>query len=233
VARLRQASILFLALIASFLLLLSGAPGFGQEPQQAPDLTPTIFVRIPLVAQSSIALSPGAPTPIPPDDLGKEQEVAELINQHRRANGLPAVTLISELTQAARRHSRDMADNNLTSHTGADGSTPGQRIQEAGYDWVAWGEIIAWGYGGDPERVVNGWMDDQPHKDIILSSSYQDFGVGYAVNPGSDWGHYWTVDFGKRATRGTVFSRLYICTSVFQGEQGGGSLMLYSMEPCQ
>ena len=74
------------------------------------------------------------PTPtgtlIPPDDLANEQAIAALINQQRNAIGLPSLSLVSELTQAARRHSRDMADRNFTSHTGSDGSTGGQRMQD-------------------------------------------------------------------------------------------------------
>ena len=151
-----------------------------------------------------------------------------------KLGAIPALSLVPELTQAARRHSRDMADNNFTSHTGSDGSNGGQRMEEAGYDWTAWGEIIGWGFGADTSSMVNWWMNSPPHRSIILSSSFEDFGVGYARNSTSDWGHYWTVNFGKRATFGNTSSQdLYVCTFITQGQSGGSSLKIYSSEPCQ
>ena len=34
---------------------------------------------------------------------------------------------------------------------------------------------------------------------IILSPNLEEFGVGYAISANSSFGHYWTVDLGKRA----------------------------------
>jgi uncharacterized protein YkwD len=173
------------------LLTLSTATGVSQEPVKPADFEPTVFIHIPLVARQL------GPPLIPPDDPVREQEVADLINQYRRANGLPAVTLVSELTQAARRHSRDMADHNFFSHTGSDGSNAGGRMRDAGYEWTTWGEIIAGGYSS-AASVVNGWKNSSGHNAIMLDARYEDFGVGYAWNPTSKWGHYWTVVFGRR-----------------------------------
>ena len=170
---------------------------------------------------------------IPPDDLSNEQSIADLINQQRTANSLPSLTLVSELTQAARRHSRDMADNDFESHTGSDGTDGGQRISAAGYEWSTWGEIIGWGFGGDTASMLNWWMNSPDHRPTILSNSYDDFGVGYAINAGSEWGHYWTVNFGKRATAQTRASQdVYVCTYVSQGEKGGSMLIVHSTAPC-
>jgi uncharacterized protein YkwD len=228
----RRLSVLLLALCALSLLLLSAAVGLGQEPSEAPEITPTVYVQLPFVARYGTPVPPGAPTPIPPDDLAREQEVADLINQHRRANGLPAVTLVSELTQAARRHSRDMADNDFFSHTGSDGSNAGQRMREAGYDWAAWGEIIAAGYR-DAASAVNAWLNSPGHRAIMLSSSYEDFGVGYAVNSSSYYGRYWTVVFGRRALQGSESSEPYVCRFSSQGEPGSISYAFHSQEPCR
>jgi len=127
-----------------------------------------------------------------------------------------------------------MADNGFTGHTGSDGSYGGQRMEEARYDWTTWGEIIGWGFGGDTSSMVNWWMDSPVHRSIILSSSFEDFGAGYARDPTSDWGHYWTVNFGKRAADGTASSQqLHVCTLTTQGQSGGSSLIIYSLEPCR
>jgi len=198
--------------------------------------TPTAYVYLPFVAKQPIPTATPTPTatPIPPDDIANEQSIANLLNQQRNSNVLPSLTLISELTQAARRHSRDMADHNFTSHTGSDGSAGGQRMQEAGYSWTTWGEIIGWGFGGDTGSMVNWWMNSPPHRSIILSSSFTDFGVGYARNPNSDWRHYWTVNFGRRTIQSAAMPQeLYVCTFTSQGQFGGSSLIVYSSEPCQ
>jgi uncharacterized protein YkwD len=167
------------------LLTLSTATGIGQEPIEPTDSEPTVFIHIPWVVKQL----PSYPI--------LEQEVADLINQYRRSKGLPEVTLVAELIQAARRHSRDMADNDFFSHTGSDGSNAGQRMRDAGYDWATWGEIIAVGCSS-AACAVNLWKNSSGHNAIMLSSSYEDFGVGYAWNPASQWGHYWTVVFGRR-----------------------------------
>jgi uncharacterized protein YkwD len=233
--RFRRLIILVLGLAALFPLLFSAAASGSQGPRQTLDLTPTAHFQLPFVVKQATPTASviSSPTPIPPDDLENEQAIAKQLNSHRITNGLPAVVAATELTQAARRHSRDMADHNITSHTGSDGSRPGQRIEEAGYDWIAWGEIIGWGFGGDPDSMVSWWMNSPDHRAILLSASYEDFGVGYAMDPDSEWGHYWTVDFGKRAAYGSAPSQLHLCTRVSLGELGGSSLVFSSSEPCQ
>jgi uncharacterized protein YkwD len=189
----RPVVMLLLGLAMVLLSLAHMVAGVGTTSPLPLELTPTAYAYLPLVARNP------HPTAIPPDDLDMEQAVADEINQRRYAHGLASVRLVPELTQAARRHCRDMADNHFTGHTGSDGSSAGERMEEAGYDWTTWGEIIAWGSGASASQVVDLWMSSPGHRAIILSSSYEDFGVGYVSDPASDWGHYWAVDFGKRA----------------------------------
>jgi uncharacterized protein YkwD len=221
----RSALGIFPAVLGFLMLAVTGR---GDMVMQPVDFTPTAYVHLPFLANVQ------APSLIPPDDPANETSVATQLNQKRREVGLAEVTLLLELTQASRRHSRDMADNDFTSHTGSDGSDPGQRMADAGYDWVAWGEIIAWGYGGDPSRVVDAWMSSPPHKAIILSATFQDFGVGYVRDATSRWGHYWTVDFGRRRTwRETPAGELVECSFSIADRAGGSRLTLFSLEPCQ
>ncbi len=136
------------------------------------------------------------------------------------------------MTQAARSHSYDMAVQNFTGHTGSDGSTPGQRMQRAGYSWIRAGEIAGWGFS-DPASMMRWWMDDPPHKEVILSAAYEDLGVGYVQDPNSEWEHYWTVDFGVLALQAAADEgELYACTFASVGASGGSSLVVYSTEPC-
>jgi uncharacterized protein YkwD len=200
------------------------------------DFTPTHFAYLPFVAWQPTPTPSPTPTstPIPPDDSANEEAIINGLNQQRNSNGLPSLAMVSELTQAARRHSRDMADHNFTDHTGSDGSDGGQRMEEAGYDWIGWGEIIGWGFGGDTTRMIDWWMNSPPHKAIILSNNFTDFGAGYAYNANSQWRHYWTVNFGARATLATTSADyFYTCAFVVQNELGGSSLLIHSRIPCE
>mgnify|MGYP005840473907 CR=1 FL=1 len=149
------------------------------------------------------AISSGpAPTPAPSPTPGPsaliEQRIAELINAARLEQGLSPLMVDGALTRAARRHSADMAANTFFDHIGSDGSTPGQRIEEAGYSWYACGETIAAGHA-TPEDVVTAWLNSEGHREAILCPLYQDLGVGYVNDPTSVYGRYCTVDFARHA----------------------------------
>jgi uncharacterized protein YkwD len=83
-----------------------------------------------------------------------------------------------------------MSDHQSMSHTGSDGSSPGDRITRAGYDWRTYGENVAYGYP-TPESVMAGWMSSPGHKANILNCAFKEIGVGMAKD-----GYYWTQDFG-------------------------------------
>ena len=125
-------------------------------------------------------------------------EVIELVNIEREARNLHPLSYNEELTLAARLHSQDMGDQNYFDHTSLDGREFYERIADAGYDYQISGENIAAGYP-TPEAVVNGWMNSDGHRANILDPDYCDIGVGYAAVNGSDFYHYWTQDFGRRA----------------------------------
>src|ERR1041384_6572112 len=57
-----------------------------------------------------------------------------------------SLTWNDQLEAAAAAHAADMDQNNYFSHTGLNGSTAGERIRNAGYNWTAYGENIAKGY---------------------------------------------------------------------------------------
>jgi uncharacterized protein YkwD len=116
--------------------------------------------------------------------------VLALVNSERGKVGCSPLTLNAKLSKAAQDHSADMASHQNMSHTGSDGSDPGQRITNAGYTWSAYGENVAFGYS-TPEAVMAGWMSSPGHKRNILDCGFKEIGVGLA-QPGS----YWTQDFG-------------------------------------
>ena len=146
------------------------------------------------------------------DDDGEEQdnnddsfesEMTSAINQARSTGRncgsqfFPAVaplTLDEQLTDAARVHTRDMANNNYLGHQGSNGSQPWDRIQEAGYQASTAGENVAAGYRSI-EAVMEGWLESAGHCANIMNASYRDVGVARVDNPNTQYGVYWTQVF--------------------------------------
>jgi uncharacterized protein YkwD len=124
-----------------------------------------------------------------------ELELLRLIADERTKHSLPALTEDAALTQAARRHTADMATHDLRGHIGTDGTEPGQRMVQEGYGGVAWGEASGLG-GSTPQAIFNAWMQSPAHQGILIDPLAHDIGVGYAYNPAGVYHHAWVVDTG-------------------------------------
>jgi uncharacterized protein YkwD len=107
----------------------------------------------------------------------------------------PPLSLAPALTRAARAHSRDMAVHDFFSHTGSDGSTPGQRATRAGYRWSMVGENIASGVE-TPAAAVAGWLASPHHCANIMTAGFRQMGVAFAVDTANPQVIAWTEDFG-------------------------------------
>ncbi|OOV15944.1 hypothetical protein BXU09_09160 [Deinococcus sp. LM3] len=109
----------------------------------------------------------------------------------------PALTLNTQLGQAAQGHAADMAAQNYFSHTSKDGRTAGQRIAAAGYAYRTWGENII---AGQPtaQAAVDGWLKSEGHCKNIMNPNFRELGVGYAYKSGTEFGHYWVQNLGTR-----------------------------------
>lgn len=137
----------------------------------------------------------------PQDWAAFETEVVRLFNERRAAGATcgiygefaaaSALTMHTNVQQAARCHSVDMWENTTMSHTGSDGSSLGQRLNREGYSgWSAAAENVARGQS-TPEAVVTAWMRSDGHCRNIMNASYRDVGIGF-VN------RYWTAKFGRK-----------------------------------
>ncbi|MEU0005669.1 CAP domain-containing protein [Streptomyces sp. NPDC006314] len=138
---------------------------------------------------SAAPAAPGTPKPTATAS-GFAAEIVRLVNAERTKAGCQALALNPELTKAAQAHSADMAAHQNMSHTGSDGSSPGDRITRAGYAWSSYGENVAYGYA-TADQVMAGWMSSPGHRANILNCGFKEIGVGLA-QPNS----YWTQDFG-------------------------------------
>ena len=100
------------------------------------------------------------------------------------------------LDRAALAHSQEMARHSFMAHEGRDGSAPHERISRSGYRWRSVGENVAAGQTSADE-VVRDWLRSPGHCANLMSPRYTEMGIGYAVNPASTDGMYWTQTFGR------------------------------------
>ncbi|MEJ8562597.1 CAP domain-containing protein [Yoonia sp. GPGPB17] len=114
---------------------------------------------------------------------------AGMLNGVRARNGAGSVSYDSRLGAAARRHADDMAANNFFSHTGSDGSSGGDRITDAGYNWRTWGENIARGQQSE-SSVLNAWVNSPGHQANNVNPRFEDFALAKA---NSNRGPYWVL----------------------------------------
>lgn len=151
------------------------------------------------IPKKSVAPAPTAPrtpraTATPPASVSTTAQIVALVNKQRAAAGCGALTEDAQLTDAAQRHSDDMAARNFFEHTNPDGVGPGQRVTDAGYRWSAYGENIARGQQ-TPQSVMESWMNSPGHRANILNCSFKNIGVGIHKGSGGPW---WTQDFGAK-----------------------------------
>lgn len=175
---------------------VSPPPTGGGEPVPAPD-------------DGGQAPTPGdggepAPTPAP-DAGGMDGHLLGLINADRAAEGADALSLNDLLDQAANAHTSDMLDQGYFEHNAPDGSTPGDRIESAGYHPQTWGENIAYvsddGNGqadaAEVEQLHQNLMNSPGHHANLVNADFHDVGLGIEVRDGKVM---LTEDFG--ATNG-------------------------------
>jgi uncharacterized protein YkwD len=121
------------------------------------------------------------------------QTLVDLINQARADVGRAALTVNADLTEAARRHSLDMACNNFMKHSGSDGSWTGDRVTDAGFTNPYYLEILAIGL---PQDAMNQWKIEPKDWSAVLNSRVTEIGIGYVFSKFSAYGGYWTVVMG-------------------------------------
>jgi len=155
-----------------------------------------------------------SPSPPPPGDPGTgtgvpgidsiRQEFLDAVNQARSVGRMcgassypaaPPVAWNDTLAMAAYLHSEDMATYQFFSHTGSDGSTPGERITREGYDWRTYGENIAVGYP-TVSAVMQAWLNSEGHCRNIMNSAFAEIGAAFAEGQylGNPAAPYWTFD---------------------------------------
>lgn len=130
-----------------------------------------------------------------------EQQVFERVNQVRAAGTscggrplppVPALERNDVLVCTARRHSKDMGDRDYFEHESPEGTTPFERMTNAGYRWSAAAENIAMGQP-TADEVMATWLESEGHCENIMGD-YVHLGVGFYGDAGVP---LWTQNFAS------------------------------------
>lgn len=101
---------------------------------------------------------------------------ADALNALRAQANRPAIAEHPALQAAADAHARDMVQRGYFSHTGADGSSVGDRLRAQGYRWCYVAENIAQGQTS-LAQVMDGWFFSPGHRANMISREAAAFGV--------------------------------------------------------
>jgi uncharacterized protein YkwD len=147
--------------------------------------------RVCLLLAPALFAAPARVAARAPEEAGAlRRRALDLVNEARRARGLPALRPSDMLERVAQAHAEDMLRRGYFSHVSPDGEDPRSRYLAAGGDparMVA--ENIARCRGCRPplrvERVEafhRGWMDSEGHRENILHPGATRFGFGAAAD---------------------------------------------------
>jgi uncharacterized protein YkwD len=123
-----------------------------------------------------------------------------LVNKRRAEHGVSPLRVERHIQKAAGRHAHDMQVNNYFDHQRAGGPDLTARLRRAGWSGHAWGENIAYGCGSaaTPRGTVRMWMNSPPHREIMLSGTYRQGGVGVTNGAPCGAGAMWVLDVGRK-----------------------------------
>ena len=114
----------------------------------------------------------------------EEDLVAEVhrgVNQYRQSMNLPPLSLNAQISQQAKIHSQNMAQQEVKfSHRGFDSRLEALQDQIS-YRSAAENVAYNQGYGNPAERAVEGWIESEGHRQNMIGD-YNLTGIGIAQN---------------------------------------------------
>lgn len=121
-----------------------------------------------------------------------------LVNKDRRQNKLKPLFMQSDLSNVARKHSKDMARLDYFDHTNFVGQSHADRYEEAQISDVVSGENLAkiGGYRHPVHRAEIGLMNSPGHRANILNPAYNCVGIG--VYKSAKKVYFYTQNFARR-----------------------------------
>ena len=143
---------------------------------------------------------------------GLEREILVELNRARSERGLQPLRVVTGLRVAAVSHSRSMLAVGFFDHASADGTSFDRRLRrhypERGWSiWSVGETLLSTSAALDARQIVGEWLKSKPHREVILSATWRDVGVGarYAAAAPQEFGGapttVVTADFGLREGR--------------------------------
>lgn len=132
----------------------------------------------------------------------QEVQFVQLLNEYRVSLGVEPLMVSDLVSDAAEKHSHDMATYSFFSHTTLKsdffpiGSDGGDRLVLRGYpSYLGWGENIAAG-PSVASSVLAAWKSSSTHNQMMTYAGFKVMGIGLVYEQDSPYKYYWTVDFG-------------------------------------
>ncbi len=158
-----------------------------QQPEQSPQASQNEQpINVPEVEENA-----QAPSNQPSGLNSEEQNMVDLINQERRKNSLPDLTVDLELARVARVKSQDLVDSNYFSHNSPNYGSPFDMMKSFGIEYLVAGENLAG--NSTVERAHSALMNSSGHRKNILHPDFTHIGIG--VKPSPKYGNMYTQMF--------------------------------------
>jgi hypothetical protein len=171
---------------------------------------------------------PLAVSAAPVTATSEEVQLLALLNKERARLGAPPFRLDAHLIQAARAHSKRMAQQGTISHQFSGEADPSKRMGQTGARFTASGENVA--VAGSVDKAHDGLMHSPPHYENIKNAAYDRIGIGIVrsgkrVFVTEDFTHG-VVEYNDEQFRGAVAGAINQ-----RRRSGGGGDMLVTPEP--
>ncbi len=125
-------------------------------------------------------------------DSDVESKVFAELNEARAQAGAPPLNLDRKLTEAARKHSKLLNENQKLSHQFAGEPSLSARLRSAGVYFVESAENA--GVNSDPDNITAMFLASSGHRANMLNPAYNSVGIGVVQSGRSYWV---TEDFAK------------------------------------
>ncbi|MDP1722628.1 MAG: CvpA family protein [Candidatus Gottesmanbacteria bacterium] len=109
-------------------------------------------------------------------DNPSELQMVALVNEERSKIGLGELRIDEQLTDTARRHSRDMFERRYFSHFSPEGHDVSYRAKQSGIEYSLIGENLA--YAPNVSTAHTGFMNSEGHRKNILDGQWSRIGIG-------------------------------------------------------
>jgi len=153
--------------------------GYKQNSTPVPQPEPTPVPQPEPTPQPTPQTEP-TPAPQPSQLTAREQQMLDLINKDRQANGLNPLQADMRLTQLARMKSQDIVDNNYFAHTSPTYGSAFDMFRANNISFVRGGENLS--KAGSVQVSHYRLMNSTNHRANLLNPHYTHIGIGIVNN---------------------------------------------------